>query len=149
MSSVCWDVNAVQVGPSSPVWSALNFNMGPICFLETSVSIYLRTPHVTSQNREDANYAAAEAWNLTLNYLVHQWPTAMRGTEKLRTNFECLQYFVVNGSPLSGLTAVSGSPLSGLTTCFALSLSSSYPDFNYVAIQTDNYWAILRHLLIN
>jgi hypothetical protein len=126
---------AVHVGPiqSSPVqssrnWSALNFNMGPICFLEMSLRNYWRTPHVTSQNREDTNHAAAEAWNLTLNYLVHQWRAAMRGTKKLRKNFECLQYF-----------AVTGSPLSGLTTCFALSFSSFYPDSNYIVIQTENY----------
>jgi hypothetical protein len=136
---------AVQVSPiqSSPVlssrkWSALNFNMGPVCFLETSVSSCLRTPHVTFQNREDANYAAAEAWNLTLNYLVHQWRAAMRGTKEIRTNFECLQYFALSGGPLSGLTA-----------CFALSFTYSYPDCNYMVIQTEIYWTLLRHLLIN
>ena len=127
-----------QVGPiqSSPVqssrnWRALNFSMGLTCFVETSLSRYLRTPRVqylTSRNREDANCAAAEARNLTLNCLVHQWRAAMRGTKKLRTNLECLQYF-----------AVSGSPLSGLATGFALSFSSSYPDFNYMVIQKENY----------
>jgi len=84
--------------------------------------------YLTAQNREDANFAAAEARNLTLNYLVHQWRAAMRGTKELRTVFECLQYF-----------AVSGSPLSGFSTGFALSFSSSYPDFNYIVIQTENY----------
>jgi len=46
----CYGCRSVPSSPvqSSPNWSALNFSIGLICFLETSVSSYLRTAHVPS-----------------------------------------------------------------------------------------------------